>query len=275
MARISIRVLDRAYSRQALLAGLAALAVLIWSVWMQFAFTVWPRPYWFEHRFARPVDSPLLALEFSRTPAEAATVFQQNDPNNPDPGRVSKARQSLSFRIVLACVRVPLTALYLFLWSCCYQPARRFGTLLLATLSLWTLISWTEYGILLSGHPPVPIAAAVMWLFAALTIVLTGTPLLRKKPGPYSTGTRRLLALAHVASGALVFSAICFDQLPWLEAGQKIFTATILLNLVGLLGPLFATKGVVQVSDPNFCEKRKKSAPPDSGAPASFTTDGA
>ena len=254
------RRFGKAYSGRALAAGALALAVLLWLLWMQFAITVWPAPYWFEHNFARTVDSPSLALAFARNRTEAETVFQVNNAHNPDPEKTTKAERALQVREMLACFYVPLCAAYLFLFGLCYQPNRSMTLTFGTVLALWVLVGWGENALLLTRGLPTVALAVLNWLLLAGALLVTGALVLGRRPGPYATSTRRLLAVTHFAASALIAGGLCFAQLPWVSLGGSLFTATVVFNLVGLVGPLLTMKAAPQLSDPHFCEKRRARA---------------
>jgi hypothetical protein len=250
----------KAYSRRAIAAGAAALLVLAWAFSMHYALVAWPAPYWFEHRFAQTVDSPFLALEFARNQSEIETVLQVHDSANPDPEKSSKAQRSLRFRALLDCVYVPLCAGYLALFALCYAPGRRARIALFLALGLCIAVAWLENRVLLNSSQPVALLAHGKWLLWAAAMVLIGFIVIGRKPGPYSTATRRLVFLLHIAAGALIATGLLFGQLPWISTANSLFLAGVACNLIGLASALFTLKGRRQVPDPDFCHKRRAGA---------------
>lgn len=87
--------------------GIVALLTVIWSGWMTVAFTVWPAPYSFKHRFHNKIDLPVLALELARDPSDIGAVLQRADASNPDPDKSNQAIRALFLNTVLDCFFIP------------------------------------------------------------------------------------------------------------------------------------------------------------------------
>jgi hypothetical protein len=253
--------LARTFSRTALLAGVAAVVALAWWLWMTFAFTAWPAPYWFEHRFVRTVDSPVLALEFARSERERNAVFQRENDVNPDPQKSAEAIRALRFHTVLDCIFIPLCCGYLLLLGFSYTPRGRSRTALAATVLALAVVAWSEDVLLLFTAGLVFVLAICKWVLLALTLIQIAGLLGRSSNrGPYSTATRRLLAVVHVAAAGLLIAGLCFSQLPWLALGGRIVAITLCVSAIGLLGPAFAIEGECRETNPDFCQERHKAS---------------
>ncbi len=228
---------------------------------MTVAFTMWPAPYSFQHRFHHNIDSPVLALELARNSSDLDAVFQRNDPGNPDPQKSSKALGALLLNTILDCFFIPLYAGYLILFGLTYHPAsfERSALMILAgsTALLDYLENCLKFGALAGREIRPYIPSLMKWSLLALVLLVLARLLLSRHPGPYSIASRRLLALLHGAAALLILFGVVFTQYPWLAVGTQLFACTVLINVIGLFGPVLAIEPMRQVSIPDFCEKRR------------------
>ncbi|MBV8867334.1 MAG: hypothetical protein JO210_18195, partial [Acidobacteriaceae bacterium] len=104
---------------------------------------------------------------------------------------------------------------------------------------------------------PVYIPSLIKWSLLATVLLLIAKLLLSHHPGPYSVPTRRLFAFLHIGAAVLILLAVMFSEYPWLALGVQVFAFTVLINVIGLFGPVLAVNAVRQVSIPDFCEKRR------------------
>ena len=228
---------------------------------MTVAFTGWPAPYSFEHRFHHDIDSPVLALELARDPSDIDAVLQRGDASNPDPEKSNKAIRALFLNTVLDCFFIPLYAGYLILFGFTYHPEGFARGVLIGVAIMTGIFDYVEnilmFGVLAGRAVPVYIPSLIKWALLALVLLVLGKLLVSRPPGPYSIPTRRLLAVLHIGAALLILLGAVFTEYPWLALGVKLFAFTLLINVIGLFGPVLALDAVRQVSIPDFCEKRR------------------
>lgn len=101
------------------------------------------------------------------------------------------------------------------------------------------------------------IPSLIKWSLLALVLLILARLLVSRNPGPYSIPTRRLLALLHSGASLLILLGVIFTEYPWIALGVQLFAFTLLINVIGLFGPVLVLNAVRQVSIPDFCEKRR------------------
>ncbi len=243
---------------------MGGLLAVLWAIWMDIAFTVWPAPYSFQHRFHHKIDSPILALEMARNSSDIDAVLQRNDPGNPDPDKGTKAIQALYLNTVLDCFFIPLYTGYLVLFGLAYHPGAFARSVLIGLTAATGLTDYAEnvllFGVLGGRAIPVYIVSQAKWIWLALVLSVLASLLLSRHTGPYSIATRRVLAFLHIGAALFVLLGITFAEYPWLALGAELFTFTVLINVIGLFGPVLALDPIRQVSVPDFCEKRRMKA---------------
>ncbi len=239
--------------------GIIAALAILWSLGMTATFTVWV-PYWFQHRFDHQIDSPVLALELARNQADIDAVLQRSDPNNPDPQKTRKAQKALYWNTVLDCVFIPLYSGYMLLFGFAYHPRGFHRRALVVLTAATALADYAENACMflaLAGRVhSVYIPSLLKWSLLGLVLILLTTLLLSENPGPYSLPTRRLLGLGHITAGALILMGVVFSHYSWLALGVELFAFTLVINAIGLLGPVLALPGARQEFQTDFCEKR-------------------
>jgi hypothetical protein len=208
-------------------------------------------PYRLEHRFHHNIDSPVLALELSRNQSDIDAVLQNSKP----------AHDALFRNTVLDCVFIPLYSGYLLLFGLAYHPrgSDKFVLIFLAVAT--ALADYAENALMFlalgARAHSVYIPSLVKWSLLGLLLILIATLLLSRNLGPYTVPTRRLLGLGHIAAGALILLGVAFSHYPWLALGVELFGFTLLINAIGLFGPVLAIKPVRQEFESDYCEKRR------------------
>jgi hypothetical protein len=252
--------------------GLAALLTMSWVVLMLLLFD---HEYKGPPRFTPELDlsSPILALELARVPKDVDAVLQRTSVPQ-DPNHVERAIHALWLNTVLDLGFIPLYCAYLL------SLARLFGgrrTGLVAAILGAAFFDYVEDVFIfqaLAGHAPHQfLPSLIKWALLGVVFTSLGVQMLRAGAGVYSFATRALLGFAHVAAGALVLLAVAFGGryplLPvlwptigysWLPLGNGIFAITVLVNVMGLLGPTvaewFPGGTITYVED--FCAKRAR-----------------
>ncbi len=228
---------------------------------MTVALTAWPAPYSFKHRFHHDIDSPVLALELARDPSDIDAVLQRDDPGNPDPQKSNKAIRALFLNTVLDCFFIPLYAGYLILFGFTYHPERFDRVALICLVIMTGILDYAEnilmFGAVAGRDMPVYVPSLMKWSLLALVLLMLAKLLLSGHPGPYSIPTRRLLALLHMGAALLILLGVIFTEYPWIALGTQLFAFTLLINVIGLFGPVLALNAMRQVAIPDFCEKRR------------------
>ncbi len=228
---------------------------------MTFAFTVWPAPYSFEHRFHHDIDSPVLALELAHNPSDIGAVVQNGGAGNPDPDKSNKAIRALFLNTVLDCFFIPLYAGYLILFGLTYHPEHFARNVLIGLAIMTAIFDYAEnilmFSALAARTPPVYVPSLIKWSLLALVLLMLAKLLLSRHSGPYSIATRRLLALLHIGAALLILLGVVFTEYPWIALGTQLFAFTLLVNVIGLFGPVLALNAMRQVAITDFCEKRR------------------
>jgi hypothetical protein len=235
----------------ALTAGILASLAIVWGLWMNVAITDKPFPYTFPHHFHHEIDSPILALELARDPADVAAVTQQNN---------ADAESALRWNTVFDCVFTPLYAGYLTFFGLAYAPRKRRLVLLGAGIALFDYLENAFLFVSLDGGAPREyLPSAIKWTLLGLTLILIAKVLVSADAGPYSTPTRRLLALLFSVAGLLILLGLFAGPYSWLALGAELFAGTFVINAIGLFGPALAIQGKQQLFVTDFCEKRRVS----------------
>jgi hypothetical protein len=241
-----------------ILTGVSALLATLWSIIMLGMLSGGTFQYPFPHRFAGDIDSPVLAIELARERSEADAVLHRNDPNR---ANAQAATRALRLNTVLDLVFIPLYALYLILLARLSGNAR-----------LWVLAAIIGAGIFdyvedilifstMAGNPPIQfIPSLVKWALLAVALAGIGVGMLRGGE-LYSFATRAVLGIAHLTAGALIALATIFGGVlgySWLELGNAIFAVTVVVNVVGLLGPVVGSwfPGVEIAYVDEFCQSQ-------------------
>ena len=239
------------------LTGLAALLTAIWAILMG---TLLTSAYTFPHRFPHEIDSPVLALELASNPSEVNAVLQRN---TNDAKKIATAARALLVNTKLDLVFILLYAAYLLLLGLLFEAPRKW---LLVTVFGAALFDYIEDAFMFlnlgSTGPPPFVSSLIKWGLLGASFLVIGIAMLRRGEAVYSFATRALLGIAHCAAGMLMLVAVAAGKLigySLLELGVEVFAYTVLVNLVGLLGPMigswFPGKDLVYVED--FCAKTK------------------
>lgn len=242
-------------------AGILALLAIVWALWMNVAFTAGPLAYDFPHRFHHQIDSPILALELARDSGDVAAVLQTEDQTNADPIKVASAQKALRWNTAFDCVFIPLYTGYLLFFGLAYKSrSRGLFVILILSIALFDYIENACLFVTLWGGKPNEYWPSVMkWALLASALSMLARVLVSANPGPYSTPTRRLIALLFAAAGVFILLGVSVGPYAWLAFGTQLFAGTLVINAIGLFGPALAIPGKQQVFVKDFCEKRKLS----------------
>jgi hypothetical protein len=234
-------------------AGLALLVTVAWAVLMTVAAGHYPYPHVFHH----DVDSPVLALELSRSAEDIDAVLHA-----PDVEKRARAAASMTQVNRLDLIFIPLYGFSI--WALARVFASRTGLLTLgifAAMLFDYLEDWEIYRAIAGENAPVYIPSLVKWGLLGLIFIALSGILLRSDSPVYTLPTKRLMAIAYFVSGALILIDVVMGE--WIgysliELAMSIFSLLAVVNVVGFLGHYLAIPGIKQIYVDHFCEKRRQ-----------------
>jgi hypothetical protein len=250
--------------------GLSALLTLLWAVLMLIGLKTFA-PYPFESRFHQNVASPILAIELSDPPRSQLDVDQvlrghplpQFAKHNPEANH-ARAVTAIRVNALLDLVFIPLYVWYFIeLARAVTRPGLARPLALIAILA--GIFDYVEDGfifaVLSGGLLPVILPSLIKWGLISLVLLGLAVSLLASSGRVYSLATERLTGLVHLYAGALVFLAVTCNHwygYSWIETGNAMFAATVLINGIYPVTLWFWRKfpgrKIVYVED--FCERR-------------------
>jgi hypothetical protein len=228
--------------------GFAALVLIVWATLMG----GWTR-YTFPHRFARDIDSPVLALELARDRTELGLATQGQKPE-----AVDALTRNTRFDLIL----IPLYAIFLLLLASLFGVN---GWVAAALILVAVAGDYVEDVLMfrsLNGLSPGQFAPSVVkWSLLAVVIGLIGARMITGSARVYAFATEALLGLVHVVAAVLMLLALAFGTwigYSWLELGTALFAITVPVHAMAMLGPVFGkmlpAQDIVEV--PDYCQKR-------------------
>ena len=250
--------------------GLAALLTLLWSILMSACLKTFI-PYPYESQFRQNVASPVLAIELSNPARDKAGLNPilrgkplpqfENDKDNP-----AKAASAIRINTLLDLVFIPLYVWYFVElgWLLAGPQLARLLALLAIVAGVFDYIEdgfiWT---VLRGGMLPVVIPSLIKWCLISLLLLIFAALLIRSFGQLYSLATDRLMGLAHLYAGVLVFLAVTCNRwfgYSWIETGSEIFGATVLMNAAQPIGLWFRRRfpGRKLVYIEDFCQHRSR-----------------
>ncbi len=240
--------------------GLAALLMTLWAIFMLVLLSRGGNAYTFPHRFSHDIDSPVLAIELASERSDVDAALKRSDN---DPAKIRAAERALHFNTVLDLVFIPLYTIYLVFLARLLGCSGKWVVAAIVGAGIFDYIEDACIFLTLSGAGPVPfVPSLIKWGLLALSFAIIGAGMLRGGATVYSFATQALLGIAHLAAAVLILVAVVLGRLigySTLQLGNEIFAVTVVVNLVGLLGPLvgswFPGMDIVYVED--FCHKRK------------------
>lgn len=246
--------------------GLFGLLTICWAFLMFISL----RAYNFEHDFHDEIDSPVLAVELAPSAQDLQAVLQTSTPPNEQ-----CAKKVLRINNRLDLVFIPLYASFLWffadLMSMQNMAASRYlriaclisvvGAVVFDYLEDWGIsrtLNSTQLTDSLARATRVP--SLVKWGFIGSALLLTSIILLRSIPVVYSVATTRLLGVLYGVAGLLMIVGLV--RPPFIEVAIKFFAFAIVVNAIGLLGPIVMHyfPGVEPVYIRDFCQRRRKLA---------------
>ncbi len=234
-------------------AGVAALITALWAGLILGVVKQYPYPHIFHH----DVDSPVIALEISRTPQDIDAVLHRRDP-----GKGPVALRNMSIANWLDLVFIPLYAFSVWSLARVFAPRAPVLTLTILGAALFDYIEDWQIGRAIGGaDPAIYIPSLVKWALLGLAFILLGGILLKSASLVYTLPTKRLLAMGYVASGALILMDVGLgDRIGYshIELAMAIFSLLVVANVVGLLGHYLAIPGIKQTFLERFCDDRKR-----------------
>jgi hypothetical protein len=239
-------------------AGLVALLTAVWAIVILTVTNSYPYPHIFDHG----ADSPVMALEMAHGENDIEAVLHRHDASDPKDRR--KAAESMKKVNDFDLFFIPLYALS------CWSLARVFAgkTKLLAicicAAALFDYLEdWQIYRSLWGENPEVYLPSLVKWGFLGVVFLLLSGIFVKSASAVYSLSTKRLLAVGYFIAGGLILMDVALGSLigySHIALGMTIFSALLIVHIVGLLGHYLAIPGIKQTFVEDFCEQRKKNA---------------
>jgi len=235
------------------LAGLAALATILWGGILAIVIGKYPYPHVFNH----DVDSPVIALEISRGADDIDAVLHGETSKNRGP-----AEKNMALANDLDLVFIPLYAISIWSLARVFTSRTRLLALGVAAAALFDYLEdWQIYRALDGASPPIYIVSLIKWGFLGLVLIGLGCILVRSRVEIYTLSTKRLMAIGFFVSGGLILIDVGLGQ--WIgyshiALGSGIFALLLIANVVGFLGPYLRIQGRETKFVDNFCEERKK-----------------
>jgi hypothetical protein len=254
---------QRAAKSKRAVTGLLAFLTACWAILMFMSL----RPYKFAHDFYDEIDSPVLAVELAPSAQALQAVLRTSNPTDEQ-----CARRVLKINNRFDLVFIPIYASFLWFFADLVS-VRGIGTSRYLRLICFVCVvaaavfdyleDWGISRILTSTLLTDSVARATRvpslfkWGLIGITLFLTSIILLREAPVVYSLATTRLLSVLYGGSGLLIIFGLV--RHPFLESGMKIFGFLVVLNAIGLLGPIVQHRfpGVEPTYIPDFCERRQ------------------
>src|SRR3954447_16319662 len=184
-------------------AGVAAVLTMIVALVLWRMESHYPYPHVFHH----DVNSPVVALEVSRTPDDINAVLHRNDK---DEQHAHAAQHAIWLATLGDLFFIPCYAFVLWASARLFTNRTQPLTLLLiAAMALFDYIeNWQIFRALDGANPAIYIPSLVKWGIFALILLWTTAILLRSSEQVYSLETRRLLGIAYLVSGLLIAIAV-------------------------------------------------------------------
>jgi hypothetical protein len=251
-----------------LFTGLLALVMSAYAIFIGYQIQ---QRYLYPHNFHHKIDSPILAIELSRTAEDLEGVVKTTTPASSDP--VCRPKGLFALRcpggkspegdpgVAIAAIRVNtykdflFIVLYnLFLWRFAALFAERADGrrmihrwIMLVLVILIAIFDCLENRGILNALKAselndemarlISTPSLCKWGLFAAALLLTGWILVLSGSSVYSLPTRRLLALAYGASALLMLVGSAVPHV--IELAIEVFGLLVAVNIVGLLGPSF------------------------------------
>ena len=256
-----------------LLTGLLALLMSVYAIFIGFQFK---HRYTAPHNFHDKIDSPILAVELSKSAKDLEDVLRTATPADAKP----KTEPEIAVRALRTNTYEDFLFILLynlFLWSFAALFAERAGgqrtvhrwVMLVLVILIAIFDCMENRGILdaLSAAElknemarMISTASLCKWGLFAAALLLTGWILALSQSSVYSLPTRRLLVLAYGASGLLMFVGLAIPHI--IELATNIFILLVAVNIVGLLGPYFENWWFLRSNPPkyveDFCQRKAR-----------------
>jgi hypothetical protein len=248
---------------KSLVTGLVALLLVCWSILMM----IFLRPYKFDHDFHDEIDSPVLALELAPDASALRSVLQTANPTDEQ-----CARKVLKINNGLDLILIPIYTCFLWFFADLISPRSNgmnryiriacllciMGAALFDYLEDWGIARTLDSRQLTDSLAQATrFSSLVKWGLVGGALLLTSILLFRAATAVYSIATMRLLAILYGVAGFLVLSGLVRN--PLIEFGMKIFAFLVVINAIGLLGPILMRRfpGIEPVYIRDFCQQRK------------------